>query len=38
MKHNQNFNELSIGMSGDFPIAVGCGSTMVRVGSKVFEG
>jgi pyridoxal phosphate enzyme (YggS family) len=38
MKHNQNFNELSIGMSGDFSIAVACGSTMVRVGSKVFEG
>jgi len=25
-------------MSGDFDIAVACGSTMVRVGSKVFEG
>jgi hypothetical protein len=38
MKHNAAFTELSIGMSGDFDIAVACGSTMVRVGSKVFEG
>jgi pyridoxal phosphate enzyme (YggS family) len=38
MKHNAAFTELSIGMSGDFNIAVACGSTMVRVGSKVFEG
>ncbi|MFN4913928.1 MAG: YggS family pyridoxal phosphate-dependent enzyme [Sphingomonadales bacterium] len=38
MKQNQGFTELSIGMSGDFAIAVACGSTMVRVGSKVFEG
>lgn len=38
MHHNDAFTELSIGMSGDYPIAVECGSTMVRVGSKVFEG
>jgi pyridoxal phosphate enzyme (YggS family) len=38
MKQNQAFTELSIGMSGDFAIAAACGSTMVRVGSKVFEG
>lgn len=37
MRQNQNFNELSIGMSSDCSIAVACGSTMVRVGSKVFE-
>jgi hypothetical protein len=38
MKQNDAFKELSIGMSSDYPIAVACGSTMVRVGSKVFEG
>ncbi len=27
---------LSMGMSGDFQIAVRCGSTMVRVGSRIF--
>ena len=27
---------LSMGMSGDYPIAVECGSTMVRVGSRIF--
>lgn len=30
------FKELSIGMSGDYPIALECGATMVRIGSKVF--
>lgn len=30
------FNILSMGMSHDYPIAVGCGSTMVRVGSLIF--
>ena len=29
---------LSMGMSGDFPVAVSCGSTVVRVGSRIFEG
>ncbi len=29
-------HELSMGMSGDFPIAISCGSTMVRVGSSIF--
>lgn len=27
---------VSMGMSGDYPIAVACGSTMVRVGSSIF--
>jgi len=27
---------LSIGMSGDYPLAVECGSTMVRIGSAIF--
>jgi pyridoxal phosphate enzyme (YggS family) len=29
---------LSMGMSGDYPLAVECGSTMVRVGSSIFGG
>ena len=29
-------NVLSMGMSGDYPIALSCGSTMIRVGSKIF--
>lgn len=28
--------ELSIGMSGDFEIAIACGATMVRIGSDIF--
>ncbi len=28
--------ELSMGMSGDYEIALECGSTMIRVGSKIF--
>lgn len=34
--NNNNFKELSIGMSGDFEIAMKNGSTMVRIGSSVF--
>lgn len=30
------FNTLSMGMSHDYPFAVECGSTMVRVGSLIF--
>lgn len=33
---HQNFDTLSMGMSGDYTIAVSKGSTMVRVGSKIF--
>lgn len=32
------FDTLSMGMSGDFEIAIECGATMVRVGSALFEG
>lgn len=32
----ETISTLSIGMSGDFPIAIACGSTMVRVGSSIF--
>ena len=31
-----NFNELSMGMSGDYKIAVEMGSTMVRIGTTIF--
>ena len=27
---------ISMGMSGDYPLAIDCGSTMVRVGSRIF--
>ena len=33
---NPEFKELSMGMSGDYRIAVEEGSTMVRVGSAIF--
>ena len=31
-----SFDIVSMGMSDDYPLAVGCGSTMVRVGSRIF--
>lgn len=31
-----SFKQCSMGMSGDFPIAINCGSTMIRVGSMIF--
>jgi len=34
--NNDSFNELSIGMSDDYPIAVEEGSTLIRIGSKLF--
>ncbi|WP_010182228.1 YggS family pyridoxal phosphate-dependent enzyme [Aquimarina agarilytica] len=33
---NIQLKTLSMGMSGDYPIAISCGSTMVRVGSAIF--
>lgn len=33
---DKNFDILSMGMSDDYPIAVDCGSTMVRIGSSIF--
>lgn len=33
---NQSFDQLSMGMSDDFSIAIECGSTMVRIGSSIF--
>lgn len=34
--HNCQFKTLSMGMSGDYQLAVACGSTMVRIGSSIF--
>ncbi|MCR9172872.1 MAG: YggS family pyridoxal phosphate-dependent enzyme [bacterium] len=35
-KFNDAFKHISMGMSGDYPIAIEEGSTMIRVGSKIF--
>jgi hypothetical protein len=32
----ETFTELSIGMSGDWPVAVRHGATMVRIGTDIF--
>lgn len=34
--HDRTFREISMGMSGDYPLAVEEGSTMVRLGSLIF--
>ena len=36
--HNSQFTILSMGMSGDYQLAIECGSTMVRIGSSIFGG
>jgi pyridoxal phosphate enzyme (YggS family) len=33
-----NLKDLSMGMSGDYQLAISCGSTMVRIGSSIFGG
>lgn len=33
---NSNIHVLSMGMSGDFPLAIRCGATIVRVGTAIF--
>nr|WP_317632551.1 YggS family pyridoxal phosphate-dependent enzyme [uncultured Flavobacterium sp.] len=33
---NINFKHLSMGMSGDYQIAIACGSNMIRIGSTIF--
>lgn len=33
-----NFSIISMGMSGDYQLAIECGSTMVRIGSSIFGG
>lgn len=35
-KDDPHFDTLSMGMSGDYPLALACGSNMVRVGSSIF--
>ncbi|WP_367389916.1 YggS family pyridoxal phosphate-dependent enzyme [Lewinella sp. LCG006] len=35
-KYQSYFKEISMGMSGDYPLALAEGSTMVRIGSKIF--
>nr|WP_314865087.1 YggS family pyridoxal phosphate-dependent enzyme [uncultured Flavobacterium sp.] len=35
---NCQMNTLSMGMSGDYALAIECGSTMVRIGSSIFGG
>ncbi len=30
------FKELSMGMSNDYPLAIECGSTLVRIGTRIF--
>ena len=35
-KQHPQFQILSIGMSGDYQLAIACGSTMVRIGSSIF--
>jgi PLP dependent protein len=36
--HNSQFTILSMGMSGDYKLAIECGSTMIRIGSSIFGG
>ena len=32
----EHFDTLSMGMTSDYPLAIECGSTMVRIGSQIF--
>ena len=34
--NQESFKEISMGMSGDYQLAIGQGSTMIRVGSSIF--
>ncbi|QBZ98421.1 YggS family pyridoxal phosphate-dependent enzyme [Flavobacterium sangjuense] len=34
--HHSSLTTLSMGMSGDYKLAIECGSTMVRIGSSIF--
>ncbi len=34
--NSEQFREISMGMSDDYPIAIAAGSTIVRIGSKIF--
>ena len=35
-KESESFNEISMGMSGDYMLAIEEGSTIVRIGSNIF--
>ena len=35
-KTNPSLEIISMGMSGDYPLAIDCGCTMIRVGSRIF--
>ncbi|PBJ16164.1 YggS family pyridoxal phosphate-dependent enzyme [Flavobacterium sp. ACN6] len=35
---NCNLSTISMGMSGDYQLAIECGSTMIRIGSSIFGG
>ena len=35
---NSQLQTLSMGMSGDYQLAISCGSTMIRIGSSIFGG
>jgi len=35
-KQHKQMNTLSMGMSGDYKIAISCGSNMIRIGSTIF--
>jgi pyridoxal phosphate enzyme (YggS family) len=37
-KTNSDFKEISMGMSGDYELAIEEGSTLIRVGSSIFGG
>jgi len=37
LKDKYNLQELSMGMSNDYKIALECGATMIRIGRKLFE-
>ena len=36
-EYNLNLKELSMGMSGDYEIALDCGATWIRVGSLLYS-
>ncbi|MBJ7427960.1 MAG: YggS family pyridoxal phosphate-dependent enzyme [Bacteroidia bacterium] len=38
LSNQESFNQISMGMSGDYQIAIANGSTMIRVGSSIFGG
>ncbi len=38
LNNQESFNQISMGMSGDYQIAIANGSTMIRVGSSIFGG